>query len=103
MNISKMRTFKIDYYPDGFDAPLLGVAQIEIHQAVFDAVDDDWRAMFYGLFMDSDIVRHIAYNVIGNSRKLSQLDGFADMPNSHVRVIKWPALDLGMEVKEINI
>jgi len=59
---------------------------LDIDQAVFDAVTDEWRESLYDLKTIDDIVEHIAFNMI-QGRKLSHLDGWADQPDSNVRVI----------------
>ena len=55
---------------------------VKIHPDVFAQVDDEWREMFYDLNTESDIVDHIAYNLM-KGRTLSQLDGFANLPNEY--------------------
>jgi hypothetical protein len=68
-------------------------AWIELDQAVIDAVDDNWREMFYDIHTPEEIAAHIAYNMVINNLKLSQLDGWADQPNSNAKILEWPDLD----------
>jgi hypothetical protein len=75
---------------------------IEIHQAVFDAVDDDWRASFYDLHTDEEIAAHIGYNMVINRASLNQLDGWANLPADYARVGRWPTLD-DWEVNAIEV
>lgn len=55
---------------------------IEVDDEVIQAVDDDWRYTFYSsLTTPQRIVEHIAFNMIVNDLKLSQIDGFANLPD----------------------
>lgn len=56
-------------------------ATLELDQIVFDTVDDEWRSCFYDLQTEEDIVNHIGYNMLHNGLCLSEMDGFADLPN----------------------
>lgn len=71
-----------------FEITLEGKATIEIDDAVLDQVDDDWRKNFYNLQGAPEIAAHIAFNVIVNRYRLTQLDGFADLKDSMVHVIE---------------
>jgi len=55
---------------------------VKIHQDVITQVDDEWREMFYDLNTESEIVDHIAFNLLSGFR-LSQLDGFANLPDDY--------------------
>jgi len=55
-----------------------GDAIIELDDAVIEAVDDEWRRVFYKLYSTEDIVAHVACNLIVGAR-LSLLDGWADL------------------------
>lgn len=68
-------------------------AWIELDQSVIDAVDDNWREMLYPLYTPEHIAVHIAYNMVINRLNLSQLDGWADQPNSNARILEYPDLD----------
>jgi hypothetical protein len=79
-------------------------AVIELDSAVIDAVTDEWRTVFYpSLKTAEDIAEHVAYNMIVNDAKLSQLDGWADQPDSNAKIIVWPGLDnWDTEAREIT-
>ena len=61
---------------------------IEINDDVIDAVDDEWRKQMYNLMTPQDVAEHIAYNMIVNDAKLSQIDGCADMPNEYAKILR---------------
>lgn len=69
-----------------FGITLHGYAVIELDDAVLNTVDDEWRDSFYNLTSPEDIAAHIAFNLIVNHWKLSQLDGWADMPDKFAQV-----------------
>lgn len=56
-----------------------------LDQRVIDAVDDEWRDMFYDLPTPDDIAHHVGYNLM-KGRRLSNMDGFADMPDEWARI-----------------
>lgn len=61
---------------------------IELDDKVIQAVDDEWRSVFYpSLNTPYKIAEHIAYNMIVNDLKLSQIDGFANLPDDYVRLV----------------
>ena len=93
------RTFHITYSLFGEDVTY---ATIELDQAVIDVVDDDWREHLYQLFTPEEIAEHICYNIVKNHLQLSQMDGWADMDNSMVRMLEWPDFDFGMEAVELK-
>ena len=66
-------------------------AEIELDEQVISVVDDEWRSQLYPLYNNSDIAEHIAYNMIKNDAHLSQLDGWADQPDSNAKLLseKW--------------
>ena len=94
------RRFEIEYSVYGM--PLFDVAIIELDDAVIDVVDDDWRKQLYDLHTPEDIAKHVAYNLLENKIQLSQMDGWADQPNSNARVIQWPDYGFDMEAKEVT-
>lgn len=49
-----------------FELEFTGTATIELDDAVIDAVDDDWRAVFYQLHTPEEIARHVGYNLVIN-------------------------------------
>lgn len=60
---------------------------VEIDSKVIDRVDDEWRKHLYDLKSERDIVEHIAYNLVINRYRLSELDGWADMDDSMARIV----------------
>ncbi len=74
--------------------------EIEIDQAVFDEVDDDWRAAFYELRTDEQIAEHIAYNLIYNRLSFSVLDGW-NLPVDAARERIEAAMEPDIELEEI--
>lgn len=63
--------------------------KIEIDDIVIDAVDDDWRTVFYpSLTSPQKIAEHIAYNLIVNDATLTRLDGFANLSDDMVKILK---------------
>ena len=95
----KTRIFQVDYSIHGESA---GYAIIGLDQSVIDAVDDKWRAGFYPLHTPEDIACHICYNMIENRLELSDLDGWADKPNSMARILEWPDFDIDTEAHELR-
>jgi hypothetical protein len=67
---------------------------IEIDSEVIRAVSKDWRKRFYELETPGEIAEHLAFNMLVNGRKLSQLDGFADLPNDAATI---PADDIEIQ------
>ncbi len=59
--------------------------ELELDDEVINRVDDEWRKALYDLRNESDIAEHIAYNLVMNNARLSQLDGWADMNDSQAR------------------
>lgn len=70
-----------------FHIQITGEVVLDIDDAVFAAVDDDWRRHLYDLTTPEEIAGHIGYNYIANGWRLSSLDGFAGMPDSHASVV----------------
>jgi hypothetical protein len=70
-----------------FELHLECVADIELDDAVINAVDADWRSSLYDLHTPEEIARHVGYNLIVNGLHLSSMDGWADQDNSLVRVL----------------
>lgn len=76
---------------------------IELDDQVIDVVDDEWRANLYDLRTPEQIAEHIAFNMIINNRGLSQLDGWADQPDSNAKILSHPDLDhWEMDAREIT-
>lgn len=72
-----------------FTVRVVHTLELEIDQKVFDAVDDDWRKQFYShIKTEQQIANHIGYNYAVNGDRLSDIDGFANLPPELVRVAK---------------
>lgn len=71
-------------------------AEIELDEQVISVVDDEWRSALYPLNDDEDIAEHIAYNFVRNNARLSQLDGWADQPDSNAKLINedWKVVEI---------
>ena len=55
--------------------------ELEVDQAVIDAVDEGWRKKFYSdMRTPEEIAGHIAFNMVRGDRPLDHIDGFADQP-----------------------
>lgn len=66
------------------------LGEIAVEDEVIDRVDDEWREQLYELWNEFDIVQHLVHNLINNNSTLSQLDGWADLPDSYAQITKWP-------------
>lgn len=64
-----------------------GDAVIELDDAVINQVDDEWRKHLYDLNTPTEIAEHIAFNFVCNHASLSQLDGWANLPDDFARII----------------
>ena len=62
--------------------------------SVIDVVDDEWRKDLYNLKTAEEISEHIGYNLIINDLVLSQLDGWADQPDTNAEIIFHPNWDI---------
>ena len=62
-------------------------AVIEIDDAVFRAVDDDWRKNFYPLYEAEAIAAHVGFNLLANNLTLTRMDGFANLDDKMVRIL----------------
>ena len=60
---------------------------LELDDAVLGAVNEEWRKSFYNLTTDDEIASHISLNMCRYRLTLSDLDGFADQPNSNAIII----------------
>jgi hypothetical protein len=74
-----------------------GTAQIELDDAVFNAVDEAFKNSIYEFDTSEEVAEHIAYNMIVNDAKLSQLDGWADQPDEHASVTFYPNWEIEAE------
>lgn len=74
--------------PADYDVSGTVSAVVRVHPDVFKAVlTDEWRLRFYSFHTERDVVEHLAYNLMHNRFRLSELDGFADMPDSHAILV----------------
>lgn len=73
-----------------FNLQLECSATIELDDVVIDAVDDEWRSVFYQLQTPEQIAEHIGYNLIVNNARLAIMDGFADLDDDDARVVSGP-------------
>lgn len=71
------RKFKIEYTV---------WATLELEDDVIDVVDDAWRKELYDLRTPEDIAKMIGRNMIKGTA-LSNLDGWADQPNTNAKLI----------------
>jgi hypothetical protein len=93
------RTYIVEFKIFGL---VVNEAVIEIHQDVFDTVNDDWRSVFYDLHTNEEIACHIAYNMIVNRLLLDRMDGWAHLPASHAHIKEWPILtDWELAAREV--
>jgi hypothetical protein len=60
--------------------------EIELADEVINVVDDEWRKQLYDLHSAEEIAEHIGINLVVNQAKLSQLDGWADQPDSNAKI-----------------
>ena len=83
-----------------FRLEFFGEATIELDDAVIEAVDDEWRKDLYNLKTPEEIAEMVGRCIVCNGWRLSNLDGWADQPDSNARVItsEWET----EEVKEIK-
>jgi len=60
--------------------------EVEIEQAVFDAVlTDEWRSQFYPFHTPADVAGNLAF-CLAQGMSLSSLDGYADQDKESVRI-----------------
>jgi hypothetical protein len=62
-----------------------------------DVLTDEWRADHYPLHTAGDVAVHLGYNLIQGS-SVDSLDGFADQPKDHARVLDVDVDDVAEEV-----
>jgi len=60
--------------------------EIEVDDAVIDAIDDEWRRTYFKLKTPTEIAEHIAYNMHINNCNLSEIDGFADRKDEEAAI-----------------
>lgn len=52
------------------------------------ALTPAWRADFYNLEDETAVLEHLAWNLVVNGARLSQLDGWADRDDSDAVVVR---------------
>ena len=80
-----------------FRVKLVIDCDIILDEEVINRVDDEWRSQFYSLTSANDIAEHIAYNLVVNNARLSQLDGWADMKDLQAAIISDSVSELSSE------
>jgi hypothetical protein len=60
---------------------------LELDDQVIDVVDDQWRHDLYDLRTPEEIAEMIGDNMIRNRASLSDLDGWADQPDSNAKIL----------------
>ncbi len=75
--------------------------EIDIDESVFKRCleDEDWKSTFYTFADRNAVAANLAYNFARNVDCLSNLDGFADMDDSMVKVI---SADWDSECEEVK-
>jgi hypothetical protein len=87
-----------------FNVRFTGEAVIALADEVIDAVDDEWRSMFYNLHTPEDIAEHIGYNLVVNHWDLTSLDGWADQPRTNAKLVYSDMSPCGAEeLEEIDL
>ena len=66
---------------------------IEIDQKVIDVVDDSWRDALYNLHTPEEIAAHIGFCKFVLNLPLTSMDGWANLDDKMLEVIKYPTLD----------
>ena len=82
-----------------FEVELRSFVDIEIDEKVINTIDEEWRQHLYNLTSPEEIACHIAYNLVFNNAKLSDLDGFADQNDYDVQIV---SEERESEAKEIK-
>ena len=96
----RYRKFRVVFSNGGLQ---IAEGVIALHEGVINAVDDEWRSVFYDLNSPEEIADHIAYNICINNLDLHRMDGFADQPAHFASMLEWPDLgDWSVSAKEIE-
>ncbi len=62
--------------------------EIDVDDALLSSVlTDEWRGRFYNFLFASEVAEHLAFNLLGG-HGVSQLDGFADQPDSAACIVR---------------
>jgi len=82
-----------------FDVEFHSLVTIELDDNVIKAgASDDFFSVMGFKMTPHEVASHIAYQKLFNSATLSQLDGFADLPDDNARIINEDVI--GTEVNE---
>ena len=65
-----------------YSVDFIATVKVKINSEVFKEITDEWRGMFYDFEDENAVIEHIAYNLM-MGRKLSQMDGFAHLPDEY--------------------
>lgn len=84
-----------------FDVTYTVTARIILDQLVFDNMDESFRENFYDFDNEKEVVDMITRNMIDGT-KLSDLDGFANLPDKFAEFKDMPEYDLD-EIAEIKV
>ena len=60
--------------------------EIELDDAVIDAVTPEWKEVLYDLDSTEEIVEMVARNLL-KGWSLSEMDGWCDQPNSNAKIL----------------
>jgi len=60
---------------------------------------DEWRASFYDLRSEKDVIQHLAFNCVANGvESVKRLDGWADLPDeAAVMCVERDTLDVDVQ------
>ena len=96
-----MRRFKLHF---SFNGEEVDTAVIELADEVINVVDDEWRSFFYNLRTPEEIAAHIGHCYFDLQIPLGRMDGWADQPDSNIRVIQRPYLivDFDVQAEEVE-
>jgi hypothetical protein len=95
------RLFQVLFNMDG---EFIDNGIIAIDQKVIDAVDDEFHDQISDrINTPEEIASFIGYNVFVNNADLSSIDGFANLDNNLLHIVKYPILDrFDITAKEIT-
>ena len=85
------RRFEVEFSMHGGFVVDSGI--IEIDQAVIDNVDDSWRESLYDLHTPEEIAAQVGFCKFVLNLPLTRMDGWANLDDSMLKVIKYPTLD----------
>jgi hypothetical protein len=74
-----------------FEIELIGHMTLELDEAVIQAVNDEWRKQLFNLKNPDEIARFIARLMAVEQLTLSQIEGWADQPDSNAKIfdVEW--------------